>query len=339
MIEFLQRRYLIEMKKILIAFLTLILIIVGSCVFVGCKEQKTNVIRLNEVTHSVFYAPLYVAINQNYFSEQGLKIELTNGGGADKTMTAVISGQADIGFCGPEAVIYVYNEGRKDYPKVFAQLTAMDGSFLIGRTNEKFDWTKSLIGKEIIGGRKGGVPAMSLEYALTQAGYTIGKDVTINYDVQFDLITAAFESGVGDYCTMFEPGASAYQKAGKGYVLDSVGVHSGKIPYTCFCATQKYLESNKENIEKFVTALKKGVKFVAEKGAREIAEVVAPSFSGTDIDLLVSAIENYKRIGAYVNKLSMEKEDFDRLQQIIISSGVYDEPADFYKIVDNSFVE
>lgn len=327
------------MKKILIAFLTLTIIFGCACFFVGCNKQKTNVIRLNEVTHSAFYAPLYVAINQNYFSEQGLEIELTNGGGADKTMTAVISGQADIGFCGPEAVIYVYNEGRKDYPKVFAQLTAMDGSFLIGRTKETFDWNKSLVGKEIIGGRKGGVPAMSLEYALKQAGYTIGKDVTINYDVQFDLITAAFESGVGDYCTMFEPGASAYQNAGKGYVLDSIGVRSGRIPYTCFCATQKYIESNKENIEKFVTALEKGVKYVSSHSPEEIAIAVAPSFAGTDLPLLISAIDNYKKIGAYVNKLGMEKEDFDRLQEIIISSGVYDEPADFYKIVDNSFVE
>lgn len=327
------------MKKLIVAMLSIILILGCVSFFGGCDKKNENVIRLNEVTHSVFYAPLYVAINQNYFKDVGLTIELTNGGGADKTMTAVVSGQADIGFCGPEAVIYVYNEGRKDYPKVFAGLTAMDGSFLIGRTDEAFDWATSLKGKEIIGGRKGGVPAMSLEYALKQAGYDLTKDVKINYDVQFDLITAAFESGVGDYCTMFEPGASAYENAKKGYVLASIGEHSGRIPYTCFCATQKYLSENAETIKKFTAALDKAVKFVNEKSAEEIAEAVAPSFAGTDKSLLVKAIDNYKKIGAYVSKMSIEKEDFDRLQDIIISSGVYEEKADFYKIVDNSYVE
>lgn len=327
------------MKKITIILLCCILVIGTVLAFCGCKKQAENEIRLNEVTHSVFYAPLYVAINLGYFEDEALKITLTNGGGADKTMTAVISGQADIGFCGPEAVIYVYNEGRKDYPKVFAQLTTMDGSFVIGRENETFDWKTSLKGKEIIGGRKGGVPAMSLEYALKQNGYTIGTDVTINYDVQFDLITSAFESGVGDYCTMFEPGASSYEKAGKGYVLSSVGVASGRIPYTCFNATQKYVRENKTKIEKFVRALKKGVEFVNTNSSSEIAKAVQSSFVGTDLDLLTKSIENYKKIGAYANKLSMEKEDFERLQDIIISAGVYETRADFYKIIDNSFVK
>ncbi len=319
----------------------MLLIIFTACcfvTFVGCKPKGDNVIRLNEVTHSVFYAPLYVAINEGYFDDEGIQIELTNGGGADKTMTAVISNQADIGFCGPEAAIYVYNEGRKDYPKVFAQLTTMDGSFLIGRTNEDFNWATSLKGKEIIGGRKGGVPAMSLEYALKQKGYTIGEDVFINYDVQFDLITAAFESGVGDYCTMFEPSASLYEQNGKGYMLASIGVSSGKIPYTCFTATQKYLNDNADNVKAFVNGLKKGVDFVNMHSASEIAFAVQPSFTGTDLSLLTKAVDSYKRIGAYANKLSLDKEDFDRLQDIIISAGVYSEKADFDSIVDNSFV-
>ncbi len=327
------------MKKITAIILLIVITIGCITVFTCCKEKSDNIIRLNEVTHSVFYAPLYVAINEKYFEEEGLTIELTNGGGADKTMTAVISGQADIGFCGPEAVIYVYNEGRTDYPQVFAGLTAMDGSFIIGRENENFDWATSLKGKEIIGGRKGGVPAMSLEYALKQSGYEIGKDVTINYDVQFDLITAAFESGVGDYCTMFEPSGSSYEKAGKGYVLSSVGLASGKIPYTAFCATQTYLKENKERVEKFVKALQRGVEYVQTHTSKEIAEAVAPSFTGSGTDILEKAIENYKVIGAYAETLSIDKADFDRLQDIIISAGVYSHKADFTKIYNGSFIK
>lgn len=327
------------MKKTIAIVLLIVLTISCISMFVGCNKKDESVIRLNEVTHSVFYAPLYVAINNDYFKDEGLTIELTNGGGADKTMTAVISGQADIGFCGPEAVIYVYNEGRTDYPQVFAGLTAMDGSFVVGREKENFDWATSFKGKEIIGGRKGGVPAMSLEYALKQAGYEIGKDVIINYDVQFDLITAAFEGGVGNYCTMFEPSASAYEEANKGYVLGSVGVASGKIPYTAFCATQTYLKDNKEKVEKFVSALQKGVEYVQTHTSREIAETVSKSFAGSSLDILEKAIENYKKIGAYADKLSIDQADFDRLQDIIISAGVYENKADFTKIYNGSFVK
>lgn len=327
------------MKKFIAIILLVVMTIACIAVFTGCKEKDDNVIRLNEVTHSVFYAPLYVAINNGYFKDEGLTIELTNGGGADKTMTAVISGQADIGFCGPEAVIYVYNEGRTDYPQVFAGLTAMDGSFVVGREKETFDWATSFKGKEIIGGRKGGVPAMSLEYALKQSGYEIGKDVIINYDVQFDLITAAFESGVGDYCTMFEPSASSYEKTGKGYVLSSVGVASGRIPYTAFCATQKYLTEHKEQVEKFVRALQKGVDYVLTHTSKDIAKTVEASFTGSGLDILEKAIENYKVIGAYAEKLSIDKADFDRLQDIIISAGVYETKADFEKIYNGNFLK
>lgn len=327
------------MKK----FILIMILIVTLTALIGvsgCNNNKNDgVIRLNEVTHSVFYAPLYVAINKGYFLEEGITIELTNGGGADKSMTAVISGQADIAFCGPEATIYVYNEGRTDYPKVFAGLTKKDGSFIVGRNAESFDWKTSLKGKEIIGGRKGGVPAMALEYALKENGYTIGNDVTINYDVQFDLITPAFESGTGDYCTMFEPNATAYERQGKGYNLASVGLESGDIPYTCFSANESYLKNNTEQIKGFLRALKKGVEFVKNSTAEEIAFAVKDSFSASEVEILATAIDNYKKIGAYTDDLRVEKSAFDRLQEIIISAGVYDEKVPYSQIVDNSYLD
>jgi len=320
----------------------LCLLTLSVCVFcltlTGCNKKKDGVIRLNEVTHSVFYAPLYVAINNGYFKDEGITIELTNGGGADKTMTAVISGQADIGFCGPEASVYVYNEGRSDQPKVFAQLTQMDGSFVIGRSAEAFDWSTSFKGKEIIGGRKGGMPAMSLEYALKKYGYVIGQDVTVNYNVQYDLITAAFEGGTGDYCTMFEPAASVFEQAGKGYVLSALGPATGKIPYTAFCANESYLKNNKDLVKSFVKALQKGVDFVQTKSYEEIAKAVSPSFVGTDVEVLTRAIKSYKDIGAYVSELSLKREDFDRMQDIIISAGVYSQKVPYEKIVTDEFI-
>ena len=326
-------------RKIIVTFL--VIAIIALCIpFAACaKEGKEDVVRLNEVTHSVFYAPLYVAINEGYFKEQGILIELTNGGGADKTMTAVLSGQADIGFCGPEASIYVYNEGKKDYPIVIGQLTKRDGSFVIGREEmANFDWKTAFVGKEIIGGRKGGVPAMALEYALKKNGYVDGENTTINYDVQYDLISAAFDGGTGDYCTMFEPAATNFALAGKGHIVASVGAEAGDIPYTCFCAEKSYLEKNADTVKRFLAALQKGVEYVKTQSAETIAKAVSPSFADTKIDVLSTAIANYKSIGAYVDDMKLKKEDFERLQDIIISAGVMTKRADYDKLVDNGYL-
>lgn len=327
------------MKKIF-AILLVCLLVGSMASLFACTPKNNNVIRLCEVTHSVFYAPLYVAINEGYFAQQGLEIELSNGGGADKVMTAVLSNQADIGLCGPEAVIYVYNEGRSDYPQVIGQLTRLDGSFIIGRTAETFDWATSFRGKEIIGGRKGGVPAMALEYCLKQNGYTIGQDVIVNYDVQYDLITAAFEGGVGDYCTMFEPAASTFQAAGKGYSLASVGQECGELPYTAFCATKDYLGKNEAKVKKFLAALQKGVEFVASKTPAQIADSVSPSFTGVDKQLLATAVQNYLSIGAIsVQDLVLSKQSFEHLQDVIIDAGVMTKRADFDKVVNMAYLQ
>lgn len=326
------------MRKIIIitAIISLIaLLLLPAC---GCQEKADDVIRLSEVTHSVFYAPLYVAINEGYFTEEGIKLELSNGGGADKVMTAVLSGQVDLGFCGPEAVIYVYNEGRNDYPQVIGQLTRMDGSFIMGRDAEVFDWRTSLRGKEIIGGRKGGVPAMALEYCIKKNGYVIGTDVIVNYDIQFDLITAAFEGGVGDYCTMFEPAASTFQQQGKGYSLASVGAECGEIPYTAFCATRGYLQNNADKVRAFLRAVSRGVAYVGSHTDAEIAAAVAPSFSGVDVALLEKAVSNYRAIGAYVSDMHLNPTAFERLQDVIVEAGVMEKRAVYADVVNLDYL-
>lgn len=328
------------MKKIVIFVLIAALMSLCFIGLISCnKKSNDNLIRLNEVTHSVFYAPMYVALNKGYFQDEGLTIELTNGGGADKTMAAVLANEADIGFCGPEAAVYVSAQGSKNYPVVFGQLTKKDGSFLVGRVrNDNFTWA-DLNGAEIIGGRKGGMPAMNLEYALKQNGYTLGTDLIINYDVQFDLITAAFEGGTGDYCTMFEPGASQYEAKGKGYIVASVGKEAGDIPYTCYMATKNYIEKNTEKITKFMKAIIKGIEFVINSTSEEVATAIAPSFPTTDYSLLVKAVKSYKDIDAYMTSPVMTRNNYEHMIDILIASGSLETRVAFEDIIDNSIVE
>ena len=235
-------------KKIFIGILILILILlVGIQIYSSnkkdTKEEMAN-IKINEVTRSVFYAPQYVAINKGFFEENGINVELTTGQGADAVMTAVLSNQCDIGFAGPEASIYVYNEGKEDYCQVFAQMTKRDGSFLVSKTkNENFKW-QDVKGKTIIPGRKGGVPYMTLEYVLRQNGIDPKKDVILDDSIKFDLMAGAFASGDADYVTLFEPTASSTEKQNKGYIVASVGEASGEIPYTAYFAKKSYIEKN-----------------------------------------------------------------------------------------------
>lgn len=327
------------MKKLLICALILCLLGVIACFSLAACDDEEGVIRLTEVTHSVFYAPLYVAMEGGYFEDEGIKIELSNGGGADSCMTALLAGQADIGLHGPEACIYVANQGRDDHPVVFAQLTKKDGSFLVGRSPmPKFDWA-DLAGSEIIGGRVGGVPAMTLEYLLDMNGLTDGANVTINYGIDFDLITAAFEAGTGDYCTMFEPVATNFQNAGKGYVIASVGEGAGDMPYTAFTATRSFIENNPAVIDGFLRALIRAMKFVEENDGIAIAKILAPQFDGTDVEVLANAIEKYKEIDAYSTSPIMKQEDFEHLQDVIIFAGVMNNRVAFEEVVDNSIAQ
>jgi len=310
---------------------------------VGCQEkapEKTmDKIVLNEVTHSVFYAPMYAAISLGYFEEEGLEIELVNGGGADKSMTALLSGQADIGLMGPEAAIYVFNEGRENSAVVIGQLTKRDGSFLVGREpDEDFKWT-DVAGKTIIGGRKGGVPEMTLEYVLRKNGLEPGVDVTVDTSIQFDLMGGAFEGGVGDYVTLFEPTASMFEKEGKGYILAAVGQESGEVPFTAFQTTKSYIKENPDIIRRFLKAIYRGQQWVQKASDKELAEAIVDFFPDTSIEALMMVAKSYREIDAWMDTPIMKKEAFDRLQEIIIQAGVLTEKVDFENVVDNSFAE
>ena len=325
------------MKKALSLFLGAALC---AAALSGCSSKNDlQTVRLCEVTHSIFYAPQYAAMELGYFEEEGIEIELSNGGGADKVMSAVLSDSMDIGLAGPEACIYVYNEGKEDYPQVFAQLTKRDGSMLVGRTEQPdFTW-QSLKGSHILPGRKGGVPYMAFEYALKENGLDPAADLLLDTSVQFDNMTGAFLGGTADYVTVFEPAASSLQAEGKGYIVAAVGDAVGDLPYTAYFAKSSYMEENAELIQGFTNAVAKGEAWVKTHSAEEVAKLVAPHFVDTDLELLTSAVENYQKVGAYCETPVMSKESFDRLQTVMESAGELSQRAAFDAVVNNTFAE
>ena len=323
--------------KIALVVLSLTLLL---SLFAGCqKQEETVTIKLSEVTHSVFYAPQYVAINRGFFENEGIEIELMNGGGADKVMTAVLSGGVDIGFAGPEASIYVYNEGKANYCQIFAQVTKRDGSFLISREeNPDFKWS-DLKNKEVLPGRKGGVPYMTLMYVIRKMGLDPSKDLVLNDTIQFDLMASAFVNGTGDFVTAFEPVATSIEESGKGHIVASVGEESGEIPYTAYFATKSYIEENSDIIQRFTKALYKGQLWVRDHTADEIANAIAPSFPDTDIETLVKVVQRYKDIDAWCDGPLMKEEAFNKLQDVMVQAGELTQRAVYGDIVNNSFAE
>ena len=328
-------------RNIFIGIVVIVIVIVAIVSITVLKHKNTNNdvknIKVSEVTRSVFYAPQYVAINNGYFKENGIEIELTTGQGADAVMTSVLSNQVNIGFAGPEASIYVYNEGKEDYCQVFAQMTKKDGSFLVAREkNDNFKW-QDLKGKTIIPGRKGGVPYMTLEYVLRKNGLDPKKDVVLDDSIKFDLMAGAFTSGTADYVTLFEPTASLTQNENKGYIVASVGEAAGEIPYTAYFAKKSYIENNKETIQKFTNAIYKGQKWVKENSSEDIAKVVQSFFPDTDITLLSKVIQNYKDIDAWNDTPVLKEESFNLLQDVMTSAGELQKKAPYDKIVNNEY--
>lgn len=325
------------MKKILSVFLLLAILLISSASLIGCGKRDT--IRISEVTRSVFYAPFYVAINNGYFEDEGMDIELTTSGGSDATMIALISGSADIGLMGPETNVYSLAGGNEDTPKIFAQLTKRDGSFLVSRVDEPdFKWS-DLNGKYIIGGRRGGSPAMNMQYVLEKNGFTIGTDVTLDLDVAFTSTIAAFESGLGDYVTMFEPSASDYVAAGKGHIVASVGEEAGEVPFTCFSATGAFLTAHPDKIEAFVRCLIRAYNFIITSNIETVVDALQPSFSTSSRTSLAASVNSYIDIDAWNPTLIMKESSFTRLQDVIEGAGNLDSRVSFADAVDNSFAE
>lgn len=333
------------MKKKLKGLIALSTIVVlSTSMLIGCgKSVNTTMtkVRLNEVTRSVFYAPMYVAMSQGFFKDKGIEIDLQTGQGADKTMQAVLSKSADIGFCGPEQTIYINNQGREDYPILFGQLTQKDGSFLVGRAKEEsFKW-ENLKGKDVIGGRPGGVPAMALEYAMRQNNINPKTDVNMVTNIDFAATAGAFKGGTGDYVALFEPTASVLQKEGTGTILASIGEESGVIPYTCFFATKSYMTENPEVIQNFIEAIYEGQQWFFSHTTEETADTIIEYFPGTEKETIMTVIDNYKNIDALAHTPEIKEEDLNRLMDIIqgYDESLMPQRPEFSKMVDNSYVK
>lgn len=332
------------MKKNIIIGIFIIVVVIGFTLGISIFKNQNNVsniknIKVSEVTRSVFYAPQYVAINNGYFKENGIEIELTTGQGADAVMTSVLANQVDIGFAGPEASIYVYNEGKEDFCQVFAQMTKKDGSFLVAKEKtDNFSW-QDLKGKTVIPGRKGGVPYMTLEYVLKKNGINPETDLTLDDSIKFDLMAGAFSSGTAQFVTLFEPTASLIQNEGKGYVVASVGEAAGEIPYTAYFAKKSYIQNNEDVIQGFTNAIYKGEKWVNEHSSEEIAKAVQSFFPDTDLSLLANVIQNYKDIDAWNDTPILKEESFELLQDVMTMAGELDKKAPYSKLVNNSFAE
>lgn len=296
-------------------------------------------VTLNEVAHSIFYAPMYAAIENGYFDEEGIDLTLVTGFGADKTMTAVISGEADIGFMGSESSIYTYNEGANDYVINFAQLTQRAGNFLVAREEMKdFKWT-DLKGKDVLGGRKGGMPEMVFEYILKQNGIDPRTDLNINQGIDFGSTAAAFSEGSGDFTVEFEPSATALESEGKGHVVASLSTDSGYVPYTAYSAKKSYLDKNPDVIQSFTNALQKGMDFVQNHTPEEIAAVIAPQFPETDLNTITTIVTRYYDQKTWKEDLIFEKDSFELLQDILESAGELDSRTPYESLVTTEFAK
>ncbi|MBO4981899.1 MAG: ABC transporter substrate-binding protein [Lachnospiraceae bacterium] len=304
----------------------------------GKGGKKTEVV-LNEVAHSIFYAPMYVAIEEGYFEEEGIDLTLVTGFGADKTMTAVLTGEADIGFMGCEASVYTYAGGTEDYVVNFAQLTQRAGNFLVAREPiEEFEWDM-VKGREVLGGRAGGMPEMVFEYILEKNNIDPGTDLTIDQSIDFGSTAAAFSGGQGDYTVEFEPHATLLEQKGDGYVVASLGEDSGYVPYTSFSAKKSYLEDHKETVQAFTDALQRGMDYVQSHTPEEIAKVIAPQFPETDMETLTTIVKRYYDQDTWKEDLVFEESSFELLQNILEDAKVLEKRVPYTDLVNTDFAK
>ena len=319
--------------------LLLILSMLFSILITGCGKEESDLtkVTLNEVAHSIFYAPMYVAIEEGYFADEGIDLELVTGFGADKTMTAVLSGEADIGFMGSEATIYTYLGNTDDYVVNFAQLTQRAGNFLVAREPmDNFKW-EDLKGKNVLGGRQGGMPEMVFEYILKMNNIDPKTDLTIDQSIDFGSTAAAFSGGQGDFSVEFEPFATSLEEKGDGYIVASLGVDSGYVPYTAFSAKSSYMNKNPKIIQGFTNALQKGMDYVNSHSSEEIAKVIAPQFEETQISTITSIVERYKSQKTWKENLIFEEDSFILLQDILMDAKELDQPVPYEDLVTTEY--
>jgi len=326
------------LKKFVLPLIALLIIVGLSCLFfIKPKKSDLTKIKVAEVTHSIFYAPQYVAHSLGYFEEEGLDVEILLVPGADKVTAAVLSGDVQIGFCGSEATIYVYNQGEKDYLVNFAALTKRDGSFLVSR--EKYDnfTLDDLKGKTVIGGRKGGMPEMTFEWALKQNGIDPKKDLTIDTSVAFASMAGSFIGGNGDFVTLFEPQALQLEQQGYGYVVASIGELGGVVPYTAYNAKKSYIENNTDEVEKFTRAIQKGLDYVYTHSDEEVAKAITSYFPDTSMNDLIKIVKRYRENDSWFKTTEITEQDYKHIEEIIESAGELTEKAPYDKLVTTEF--
>ena len=332
-------------KNALMALLSLTMLF--SVLLNGCGKTNTNEnmqkVVLNEVAHSIFYAPMYIAIEEGYFEEEGIDLELVTGYGADKTMTALLSGEADIGFMGSEASIYTYLQGAEDYAVNFAQLTQRAGNFLVSRKPiEDFDWSM-LKDTYVLGGRKGGMPQMVFEYILKKNNINPDTDLSIDTSIDFGSTAAAFsgakegDAGYAEFTVEFEPHATGLEQQGTGYIVASLGTDSGYVPYTAFCARKSYFSENGDTLLLFTKALQKGMDYVNSHTPEEIANVIKEQFPETNIDTITTIVARYHEQNTWNTDLIFSEDSFMLLQNILMEAGELDDYVPYQDLVDTKF--
>lgn len=322
-------------KKIILTLLCLVIVILMCCCYEFFKEKKEEnltTIKLAEVTHSPFYAPFYVALEKGYFKDEGLNIDLILTPGADKVSAAVLSGDVEIGFAGPESAIYIYKGGEEDYLVTFAGLTKRDGQFIISKEKD-FEW-KDLVGKEILVGRKGGMPALNFLNALKNAGLN-EKDLNINYSIDFASLGGSFIGGIGDYVNLFEPNATKLEKEGYGYVVASIGELSGEMPYTAYYTKKSYLNGHEETLKKFNKAINKGLEFVLNNDETKTAEIILPQFKDSSLNDLSRIITRYKESDSWLANTTISEESYKNLEDLMIENNLLDAYVPFNELVKN----
>ena len=326
------------MKKIIIPIITFVLLIIGF-ILIKFNKEETDLrkVKVAEVTHSVFYAPQYVAHALGFFEEEGLDVEIMLVAGADKVTAAVLSNDVQIGFCGSEATVYVYNQGEKDYLVNFAGLTKRDGSFLVSRKKYENFKLEDLKGKYVIGGRKGGMPEMTFEWALKENNIDPKKDLAIDTSIAFAAMQGAFIGGTGDFVTLFEPNALQVEKQGLGYVVASIGELGGVVPYTAYNARKSYIEENPDVIAGFTKGIQRGIDYVYTHTDAEVAEILLDYFPDTPLNDLTEIVKRYRNIDSWFETTFIEEENFNHIQTIMESAGELNKKAPYSKLVDNTY--